>query len=153
MEYKIVPKNFPSITGMIKTVTSIDIRAIDVDRDKGKLNVNFYISFNGFTKDLSGKDQQNQDAVINLHSDFLIRSVQETIYGGEKPILISNATEQDIADYEIALAAYNATESTAKSQIYPLLSGLLVGTFAQAYGAASALAGQYQYTLLPITEQ
>lgn len=153
MEYKVLTKEFPSATGMIKTVNSITIKAIEVDRTKDKLNVNFFVSFNGNTKDASGKLQQNENTAINLHSDFLVRSIQEQIYGGEKPTLVQDATEQEITEYETELSLYESKESIAKSQIYPLLSGLLVGTFAQAYGAATALASQYNYTLLPIEEQ
>ena len=47
----------------------------------------------------------------------------------------------------------NRETTAARSVIYPLLTALVFGTIEQAFGAASALAVQYGYELLPLEHQ
>ena len=154
MEYKIESKDIVSVTGLTKTVDSISIRAISVDRNKEELNVSFHISFNGLTKDSNGNIEKDSTPPINLASSYMIRKIKNQLSGlntNEEGLLIVEGNTRELTEEEKTL--FESKESTARSQIYPLLAGLLVGTWQQSYNAASALASQYNYTLLPIEEQ
>lgn len=142
MEYKIQPKEFNTVAG-IKTVNSIMLRGISWDRINDNITMDFYLEMRGPVM-RNGVEQNPDNMGQNLRSEFLVTELQKTIY--DSISVAEDATDEE--EEEARTTAYNQ----AQTQVQPLLKGLN-GTAQQCYMAASALAAQFDFELLPIEEQ
>jgi hypothetical protein len=133
MNWLIVPKEFPQPTGMIKIVESISLTLVGINRTDTTVATTMSILFNGRTVDINGNPQTDSLMSQTLHSDYLLRTISE--------ILVANGVPQE------------NSAAMAEGQISTLLGAFYFGSFDQAYGAASMLASQFSYVLLPIKRQ
>lgn len=138
MIWKTATRSFPQPTGLVKTITSITLRLIEEESrtaaDPDKLGLNFQLCFNGYTLNADYTPAVDIPITQQLHSNHLVRQAKAAIIEGGQ-------TDEALA------------EAAARSVIYPLLTALVFGTIEQAFGAASALATQYGYELLPLEHQ
>lgn len=144
MIWKIEPKSFVYPTGSA-TVTSILINAKLVDRMKDDIYLEFFISFNAHALNDLNTPVAGTNLSAVLTSTYLIDGLKTTI--------LANTVGYTEADQETKEAMELSAMAQATAQILQVSAGLLFGSFAESYQAATILANMYEYVLLPIENQ
>lgn len=138
MIWKTATRSFPQPSGLLKTVNAISLKLIEEDNraaaDPDRVGLNFLLSFNGYTLNADLTPAADIPMTQELHSNHLVRRAKAAIIEGGQS--------------DEALA-----ETAARAAVYPLLSALVFGTIEQAYAAATVLATEYGYELLPLEHQ